>query len=89
MLRKFMADSIERVISKKDWAALSYTPDLNHVLKNQNKFLDMLNDFKFKHVRKFNPINFYLPEAVGVLCRKHHVYLHKAGCVICNDESSP
>lgn len=85
-LKIFLKKSIERVISRRDWRALSYEPDAERAVSNQHKFLEMVNSFQFKHVQKFNPKKFYLPEVVGELCQEHNVYLHEGGCVICNDE---
>ena len=84
--KKFLISSSKRVISQKDWHSLGYNPDVERAIHNQNEFIKLLTSFSYNHRQAFEQSDFYLAEKLsGDKCKKHGVYLHELGCVVCND----
>lgn len=81
----FLINVIERVISQQDWHILNYKPDIEMAIKNQHQFLDILQQLNVEQVQPFDAKSFYLPTEIGQKCDTHGVYLHIAGCIICNN----
>lgn len=85
--KAFLINSAKRVISQKDWHNLGYKPDVERANYNQNEFIQLLTSFNHNHRQPFEQNDFYLAEKVcGDKCKKHGVYLHELGCVVCNDD---
>ena len=81
--KKFLRSVISRIRSKVDVQFVEYNPPyLETYTDCLNKLLD---SFEFSMVSQTSPEWCLLPNKTLDKCEKHGVFLHEAGCVVCND----
>jgi hypothetical protein len=65
---------------------LNYTPREEWVVHSLEKFQELIEDFSKEYINPENQMNDEIAHLQkGEKCTIHAVYLHFAGCVICND----
>lgn len=82
--KQFVLNVIDIAMNRHRWDALYYDPPF--VKQNLKQFRDMIEAFHQEHI---DPGHVWPLDDEGMaiaLCYKHHVYLHVAGCILCNDE---
>ena len=84
--KDFLRAIIKVALSQKNWHKLNYKPDIEMAINNQMRFMEMIESFNLENITNFDADNFLLPNELGEKCAIHGVFLHRFGCVICNDE---
>ena len=93
--KQFMLYVIMGALQKVGWDLLEYTPNEEFAFMFLDKFYCLISKFEKELISKdgqekwnkiFNESEYYLP-ANYHKCKKHNVFLHWYGCVICNDNA--
>ena len=80
--KEFLNSVIERVKTLEDLSLLDYEPPF--VLDYMETFQKMLNEFEFEFVSQ-DEVYWPLKPEKNIKCKKHGVFKHRKGCVVCND----
>lgn len=81
--RGFLAHSVDRASNQFGWEVLGYTPDAEVLFSKLQQFRRLLEHLK---VADLSPAQ-YDDVDEFIKCPTHNAYLHRGGCVICNDAS--
>ncbi len=84
--KSFVLKLLERALHKTNWELLGYHPREEWVLKNLSGFKRMITAFHSQHIEEEEKYSLIPFEDKFKKCPKHKVFLHVAGCVICNNE---
>jgi hypothetical protein len=93
--KEFVLKMIDGALKKVRWELLDYEPFEESVFKALNEFKNLILMIESNDVREdeyytwkgYGDINPLLKPLDGFpKCKKHGVYLHFGGCVICNDK---
>lgn len=93
MEKEFVLRVIEGAFANMGWESLNYEPNEKFVFNYLKIFKKLLIDFNEKYIDETSYIKWIElinNDKCGVpkgfpKCSKHNVYLHYAGCVVCND----
>ncbi len=86
--KAFILRMIEAAKAKSGWDRLSYSPNEERIMPSYEEFAVLINAFV--------PEDIVIPEGESwsdempdplVLCERHGVYQHDAGCVVCHDSA--
>jgi len=80
---EFIFRVVERINTKEDLGVLSYEP--RFLIKNMADFSKLLREFRYQYIDFESELWPLEPDVFGKRCSKHRVYMHCAGCVVCND----
>lgn len=79
----FLANVIDRIQLGLDAPLVDYDPPHLDVLASG--LLELLSSFEFSMINASQPEWWLLPSPTQEKCDTHRVFLHEAGCVVCND----
>lgn len=79
----FLLAVVSRVKTKVDLPMLDYEPVF--VLEHMNQFESMLNTFDYAHVTDEEQSWWLSSNEDHGRCKKHGVYQHIEGCIVCNE----
>ncbi|MEO1518167.1 MAG: hypothetical protein AAFV95_24310 [Bacteroidota bacterium] len=83
--KEFLLDVLQLALAKKNWEYLGYHPREEWVLENLAGFKRMLGEFEGQHIEESSQDSLIPFAGKYQKCQKHGIYLHVAGCVICNN----
>jgi hypothetical protein len=85
--RAFLLDAINAAMGKAGWERLGYEPNEEPVRLRLAAFAALVRAFRLEDA-SVAPERVWLftdPPEQFALCPTHGVYLHRGGCVLCND----
>lgn len=85
--KSFILQVIDAAKARQYWNMLDYEPREEWTLYSLEKFRELIEDFteEFVNINDHNEEPGYKPDKIE-RCSLHNVYLHWAGCVVCNDK---
>jgi hypothetical protein len=85
--KRFVLKVVDSAKSKQYWNVLGYEPHEAWTLRSLEKFRELIEDFteEFIEIDNYEDWLTGKPDRIEK-CSIHDIYLHWAGCVICNDK---
>ncbi len=87
--KEFIISTIDGVFEEKNWNLLNYAPTKEWLFEKLNQFKIMIYEYKIIHINKtsqFEIFEFVNSIKKYEICKKHKIYKHFEGCVICNNQ---
>jgi len=84
--KTFILQVIDRVFEKTNWDLLDYSPREDWLFGAMNIFKSMIQKFTAQHIDEDCQIKIYdFTNKVKKyeVCKRHKIYMHTEGCVIC------
>jgi len=86
--KTFILEVIDRVFEKTNWDLLNYSPREDWLFESMHQFKSMIQKFNAQNIDSDCQIKIYdFKNKVKKyeVCKRHKVYKHAEGCVICNE----
>lgn len=86
--KNFLLLLIDAALAKRNWRRLQYVPRDDMIFECLSQFREMVRAFEKKHIVLTEQDSLWEFDA-GIQmyerCKKHDVYMHAYGCVVCNN----
>jgi hypothetical protein len=84
--KRFALDLVDAAANKHGWERLPFEPDCDYVTYALSQFRSLVERLRVEHVAPATPDHWCSDELPSLgLCEVHRVFLHEAGCIVCND----
>lgn len=86
--KEFLLAVIRAARAQHQWSTLDYSPRLDWILECLARFEELVQLFLAEHVPPISEQAWSFGERVSAFerCAVHGIYLHRHGCVLCNDD---
>lgn len=82
--KAFLLAVIQAAMNRLDWHKLNYAPTEDYLFAALTKFQALVQQFEREHILPEEELELREEPMRYELCPQHAVYLHVAGCVLCN-----